>query len=241
MAYEDKQALELTLALARLDENARTSAMRVRSRAFDEACKRTPDWNALDEGAQLVRALELGYAALEADKVMCTPPRAVDGTVEDECEWLFLNDRALFNCAALCIMAERNKKRTMLRLESEMDMPTEWLSECAFECAALGRLEPIVLATVDTRHGTREYISLATGARMTDALTDLDGAYRRTQTKRHGAIDAPMPDSEQLARATDASVLADGHGSRLWLLLIAMLACGGALYGLYSLIFSFIR
>ena len=64
MADADKRALELTLAIAGLDENTRQSAMRVRGRAFDEAGARTANWDALDEAARLTRALELGGAAL---------------------------------------------------------------------------------------------------------------------------------------------------------------------------------
>lgn len=241
MADADKRALELTLAIAGLDESARQSAMRVRGRAFDEAGVRTPGWDALDEAARLTRALELGGAALSADSVMSAAPRAVEGAVEDKCEWLFLNDRGLFNCAALYVMALKGGKRVMLRLESEMDLPAEWWSEIAFDCAALGRLEPIVLSTADPKHGTREYISLANGARVIDEVKEQGGAYLRTQTRRHGAIDAPIPDSEQLARATDPNAKPDGHGGKMWLLLVAMLACGAALYGLYSLIFSMVR
>lgn len=241
MADADKRALELTLAIAGLDENTRQSAMRVRSRAFDEAGARTANWDALDEAARLTRALELGGAALGMDAVMAAAPRAVNGAVEDEREWRFLNDRGLFNCAALYVMALKGRKRTMLRLESEMDLPVEWWSESAFDCAALGRLEPIVLATADPKHGTREYINLATDARMIDEVKEQGGTYLRAQTRQHGAIDAPIPDSEQLARATDQNAKPDERGGNVWLLLVAMLACGAALYGLYSLIFSLIR
>ena len=101
MADADKRALELTLAIAGLDEGTRQSAMRVRGRAFDEAGARTANWDALDEAARLTRALELGGAALGVDAVMAAAPRTVDGAVEDEREWRFLNDRGLFNCAAL--------------------------------------------------------------------------------------------------------------------------------------------
>ena len=52
MADADKRALELTLAIAGLDENTRQSAMRVRGRAFDEAGARTANWDALDEAAR---------------------------------------------------------------------------------------------------------------------------------------------------------------------------------------------
>ena len=234
MADADRLALELMLAISGMDGDMRASAMRVRDRAFKEAAGRTPAWDSLDEATQITQVLKLGTAALSDDAIM-----SQTNAVEDDCEWYFIEDRGLFNCAALALMAARGEKRAMLRVSTEMDVPPKWWAEIAFTYQNLGNVVPIVLESVDKKRGTREYINLSTGARMTDSVNVQTGT--RTQNENRGAIDAPMPDAQQLARATDTDAVPDSHSGRVWLLLILMLICGGALYGLYSLIFSLIR
>ena len=179
-------------------------------------------------------ALNLGMAALSEDTIMSQAD-----AVNDESEWYFIEDRGLFNCAALALMARRGKKRAMLRVSTEMDVPPEWWAESAFMSQKLGHVVPIVLESVDKKRGTREYINLSSGTRMTDSVNTQTGA--RTQKENRGAIDAPMPDAQQLARATDTEAAPEAHSGRVWLLLLMMLVCGGVLYGMYSLIFSLIR
>ena len=234
MADADRLALELMLAISGMDGDERLSAMRVRDRALKEAAGRLLQWNTLDEAAQITGALNLGMAALSDDTIMSQAD-----AVNDESEWYFIEDRGLFNCAALALMAKRGKKRAMLRVSTEMDVPPEWWAESAFMSQKLGHVVPIVLESVDKKRGTREYINLSSGARMTDSVNTQTGA--RTQKENRGAIDAPMPDAQQLARATDTEAAPEAHSGRVWLLLLMMLVCGGVLYGMYSLIFSLIR
>ena len=234
MADADRLALELMMAISGMDGDERASAMRVRERSLKEASGRIQLWDTLDEAAQITGALDLGMAALSKDTIMSQAD-----AVNDDSEWYFLEDRGLFNCAALALMASRGKKRAMLRVSTEMDVPPKWWAESAFASQKLGNVVPIVLESVDKKRGTREYINLSTGARMTDSVNAQSGT--RIQKENRGAIDAPIPDAQQLARATDTNAAPDAHSGKVWLLLLMMLICGGALYGLYSLIFSLIR
>lgn len=231
-ARAEKLALLLTLALEDCDAELRESVLRVKARALEEAEARADDWAELDAGARLARALEAGMAALRRDEVMDAPPGAVDAPAQDGRRWYFLQDRPLLNCAALVLMASCGGQRAMLRLESEMDLPGEGWQERALGGAAtdmLGAVEPIVLLSADTRRGEREYVSLHTGARVTDCVRGEEGGRVRVQLTCGGEEFIPAPAAG--AAGPDARSRRD-----VWLLLAMLLLGGGALYGAYWLV-----